>query len=55
MPPVRNDTSAAEGGGATIVTPPLAAAGTAGAPDMPVPKQQDTHATHDDACRAWSP
>lgn len=55
MPPVRNDTSPAERGGATIATPTLAAAGTAGAPDMAVPKQQDTHAAHDVACRAWSP
>lgn len=32
-----------------MVTPTLAAAGTAGALDIPVPKQQDTHAAHDDA------
>ena len=52
MPPVRNDTSPAERGGATVVTPTLAAAGASSAPGIAEPKQQNTHAAHDDACRA---
>nr|WP_164725501.1 hypothetical protein [Burkholderia cenocepacia] len=52
MPPVRNDTPPAERSGATVVTRMLVATGTAGAPDIPVPKQHDTHVEHDDACRA---
>ena len=52
MPPVRNDTTTADSGRETIAARTSAAAGTAGAPDMPVPKQQDTHAEHCDACRA---
>lgn len=49
MPPVRNDTTTTEGGCETIATLTSAAAGTTGAPDMPVPKQHDTHAEQDDA------
>ena len=49
MPPVRNDTTTAEGGYDAIAMLASAAAGTARTPDMPVPKQQDTQAAHDAA------